>query len=61
MKETIFSLIITLNLVSIYFLSDTLISYWKYLLPKKKYSYLILNLFLILFSLFLILEIKNIF
>lgn len=60
MTETIFSIIITLNLISIYFLSNTLVSYWKYLVPKRKYSYLTLTLFLVIFTLFLVFQIKNI-
>ena len=40
MKDIIIPAIITLCLIALHFLSETLISYWKYLLPKKKYTYL---------------------
>jgi len=61
MKDIIFSIIIALNLVSSYFIASTLISYWKYLLPKRKYSYLILLFFIIIFTILLIGNIKNYF
>jgi hypothetical protein len=61
MKDIIFSIIIAINLVSSYFLASTLISYWKYLLPKRKYSYLILLFFIIVFTLFLMGTLKNYF
>jgi hypothetical protein len=61
MKEIFFSIIIAINIVSIYFISSTLFSYWKYLMPKRKYSYLVLLAFLVFFMLYLILELKKYF
>ena len=61
MKEIFFSIIIGINIVSIYFISSTLFSYWKYLIPKRKYSYLVLLVFLVVFMLYLVLELKKYF
>lgn len=61
MKEIFFSIIIGINIVSIYFISSTLFSYWKYLMPKRKYSYLVLLVFLVVFMLYLVLELKKYF
>jgi hypothetical protein len=60
MMELLFSIIIAVSLVSIYFISDTLVSYWKYLLPKRKYTYLSILIFLIIFLVIIVKELKKI-
>lgn len=59
MKEILFSIIISINIISIYFISSTLFSYWKFLIPKRKYSYLVLLAFLLFFLLYSAIELKK--